>query len=131
MKLFVYGTLMRGECNEERLRGARFIGVDCTPPIYSLVNLGPYPGLIEAGTTAVHGEVYEIDDVLLAALDAFEEHPDVYLRTMIDLESRQSAFAYVLRPEHAAAATPLARGDWRQRPAIEVPWDVGPLHGLK
>lgn len=115
MKLFVYGTLMQGECNEALMRQARFVGIDRTGPCFSLVNLGPYPGLLQEGTTHVCGEVYELDESLLATLDEFEEHPEVYVRRTIGLESGGSAFAYVLRPEHATAATWLPAGDWRQR----------------
>jgi gamma-glutamylcyclotransferase (GGCT)/AIG2-like uncharacterized protein YtfP len=114
--LFVYGTLMQGECNAELMRTGRFIGNDRTGPYFSLVNLGTYPGLLPAGTTSVCGEVYDLDDGLLATLDEFEEHPLVYVRTRIDLESGLRAFAYVLRPEHANVSTVLLGGDWRQRP---------------
>lgn len=128
MNLFVYGTLMRGQSNEDRLSGARFIQLDRTRPRFSLVNLGPYPGLLHSGSTSVRGEVYEVDDRLLTSLDEFEDHPNLYLRTLVELESGLRVFAYVLRARHAVGAAALPGGDWRERGALPVPCDAAPPH---
>ena len=38
-------------------RGARLVATARTAPRYTLVDLGPYPALVEDGDTAVFGEV--------------------------------------------------------------------------
>lgn len=113
--LFVYGTLMRGEANAAWLDGARFLSVAQTPPAFTLVNLGPYPGLLANGTTCVGGEVYDVPDHLVPTLDAFEDHPTVYLRGSLALDCGQHAFAYFLRPQYAEGVPVLPGGDWKRR----------------
>ena len=51
MLLFVYGTLRRGEPNHRELGEARFLGRARTAPVYELVDLGSFPGLLEGGST--------------------------------------------------------------------------------
>ena len=43
--LFVYGTLMRGECRERHLAGQEFVGAAQTAPGFRLYNVGEYPAL--------------------------------------------------------------------------------------
>ena len=70
-RVFVYGTLRMGGSNHARMRGARFVGpAEVRGRLY---RVGAYPGLILDETAGgVSGEVYEVDDNLLAELDAFE-----------------------------------------------------------
>lgn len=72
--LFVYGSLKRGERHHRELRGARFVAEARTAPGYGLVPLGPYVALVEAPgrTTGVAGELFEVEETLLPALDEFE-----------------------------------------------------------
>ena len=74
--LFVYGTLKRGGCRHGPLADQRYRGEACTVPLYSLHDLGDYPGLTrsEAGQE-VQGEVYEVPESLLPWLDAVEGAP--------------------------------------------------------
>jgi gamma-glutamylaminecyclotransferase len=116
MRLFVYGTLLSGEGNHRRLRGARLLGVVCTEPRYTLVSLGPYPALLEGGTTSVTGELYEVADRILPSLDRFEGHPDPYRRMAIRLLGEADADAYVLLPARGAHAEVIENGDWRSCP---------------
>ena len=60
-RVFVYGTLLAGEPNHRLLEAASFVGPAETPPVFSLVDLGPFPALVGGGAGAVVGEVYEVD----------------------------------------------------------------------
>ncbi|BCU79323.1 gamma-glutamylcyclotransferase family protein [Luteolibacter sp. LG18] len=70
-RVFVYGTLRTGGSNHHRMAGATFIA----PATVSgrLYRIDWYPGVVldpEAGL--VSGEIYEVDDSRLAALDDYE-----------------------------------------------------------
>jgi gamma-glutamylaminecyclotransferase len=116
MKVFVYGTLMRGEPAHALLGDARFLGAARTEPRYALVLLDGYPGLVEGGDTAVAGELYELadDEALLRELDCYEDAPELYARELRRFGEHE-AWVYLLRPEHAAGRPPIASGDWRRR----------------
>ena len=123
-RLFVYGSLMKGELNAHLMAGARLVGSAQTVPAYRLVHLGGYPGMLSGGGSSVVGEVYEVPAATLAVLDAFEEHPEVFVRTPVRLQTQPAVAgadaeaaceAYLLRPEFAAGAAALEHGNWRQR----------------
>jgi gamma-glutamylaminecyclotransferase len=119
--LFVYGTLMAGEANAAELGGATFLGAARTAARYTLYDLGPFPGLVAEGSTAIAGELYDLPPDRLPALDAFEEHPEVYRRAPIALADGRAAVAYLLVSPPASPSSPfpvaraIAGGDWRQR----------------
>ena len=111
MLLFVYGTLRRGEANHAHLDDARFVRTACTEPRYELVDLGGYPALLEDGSTAVIGELYEIDSSRLERLDAFEDVPTLYQRKSIRLADIE-AEVYVMERDRAHRAPRIVDGDW-------------------
>lgn len=111
MLIFVYGTLRRGEHNHGHLGPARYVGDAWTQPGYELVDLGEYPALLEDGSDAVRGELYEVPEHWLPHLDAFEDVPDLYERKPIALRDGQ-AIGYVMRREVAGTAPRIASGDW-------------------
>lgn len=113
--LFVYGTLMRGQSAHALLGpGARLVAEAVTAPRFTLVDMGEYPALVEGGTTAVRGELFEIDAALLPALDRYEDVPELYERRSIEIGG-QPAIAYVLHPELSRGVAVIASGDWRDR----------------
>jgi gamma-glutamylcyclotransferase (GGCT)/AIG2-like uncharacterized protein YtfP len=114
VKVFVYGSLLSGESNHRQLRGARMLTVRRTEPRYTLVSLGPYPALLLGGTTSVTGEVYDVDDELLRALDRFEGAPSLYRRGRIHLLGGESVEGYVLARPRAKRYEVIASGDWRE-----------------
>ena len=93
MILFVYGTLMAGQENHRQLAGARFVGKARTLARYTLARAGGFPALREGGTTAVPGELYDLDESVLPALDAFEG--EGYVRKDVDLEGGARVQAYL------------------------------------
>jgi gamma-glutamylcyclotransferase (GGCT)/AIG2-like uncharacterized protein YtfP len=111
--MFVYGTLMRGQSAHGLLGpDARFVGAGRTEPRFTLLDMGEYPALVDGGTTAVHGELYEIDAGLLGALDRYEDVPEMYERRALAI-GQHSALVYVLHQRLAQGFGSIASGDWR------------------
>lgn len=80
MLIFVYGTLLRGRANHYRyLSEAEYIG-EGTISGYTLYDLGGYPGIKRTGQGLVKGEVYQVDEKTLAAIDHLEDEGDLYTR---------------------------------------------------
>lgn len=114
--LFVYGTLRSGEPAHRLLEGCHLVGEFETVPAYDLLDLGPFPGLAEGGATAVKGEVYEIADEALPALDAYEDCPRLFYRGIVRLRGETEAQAYLIRRERLAPRFhPIRSGDWKAR----------------
>jgi gamma-glutamylcyclotransferase (GGCT)/AIG2-like uncharacterized protein YtfP len=88
LTLFVYGTLMHDGCRHGVLSGQRFLGPARTQPLYALLDLGAYPGLIEvpSGGSAVEGELYEVAADLRPLLDEVEGAPELYQLDRVLLE---------------------------------------------
>lgn len=87
--LFTYGTLMKGERNEHLLREARFVGKAMTKPKYKLFRIDgnfTFPAIIDEGSVAVVGEVYEVPMAALPGMDRMEGHPNFYCRKPIELD---------------------------------------------
>ncbi|HXV26633.1 MAG TPA: gamma-glutamylcyclotransferase family protein [Candidatus Paceibacterota bacterium] len=70
--LFVYGTLMQGMRNHSYLESAKFLGTVQTPPEYELWTNGSIPA-VRKGSEPVKGELYEVDDSIIASLDQVED----------------------------------------------------------
>ena len=110
-RVFVYGTLLRGEVNHHLLRGARFLGAHRTAPCFTLFLLGAYPGAVRAGGTALAGEVYRLGTSALARLDQLEEYPSLYARRSLPTPYGR-AWVYLYRGRLRDRAV-LPGGDWR------------------
>lgn len=70
--IFVYGTLRKGGCNHHLLELSECVGSFETEPDYQLYDNDDYPGLAH-GSNSIQGEIYRIDDDLLAQLDVLED----------------------------------------------------------
>jgi gamma-glutamylcyclotransferase (GGCT)/AIG2-like uncharacterized protein YtfP len=110
-RVFVYGTLLRGQVNHRLLAGAVCLGPHRTAPIFTLFNLGTYPGLVRGGTTAVAGEIYRIDGATLCRLDALEDYPRLYGRVLIPTRYG-GTWVYHYRGRTAGRPV-IPSGDWR------------------
>ena len=117
VRLFVYGSLKRAGRHHDVLQAAAatFLGAAQTVSGYRLIALGEYLALVPAppgATDVVQGELYEVPESQLPALDAFEG--DAYVRRRLEIrllvsgapKARQEAGAPKARQE---AGAPKAR----------------------
>ncbi|XP_041936358.1 gamma-glutamylaminecyclotransferase-like [Alosa sapidissima] len=98
--VFVYGTLKKGQPNYFRMLDpangkASFRGRASTVDKFPLViaEKGNVPFLLNIPGQGHHiqGEVYSVDDQMLAFLDHFERTPDMYQRTLVKLKVEEWA----------------------------------------
>jgi gamma-glutamylcyclotransferase (GGCT)/AIG2-like uncharacterized protein YtfP len=116
IRVFVYGTLKRGEANHGVLEGSEFLGECAVGTGYKMVDLGWYPGVIRGvkGAGEVYGEVYLVDEPTLHSLDAIEGHPNYYTRYKIATPFK-NAWIYTLPAEYADEGEEVAGGKWHGR----------------
>ncbi len=113
VRLFVYGTLKRGEAAGHLLQDARFLGEACALG-FALVDTGAYPAMVPDAVGTVSGEVYAVDAARLPALDEDEGHPTLFERTPVVLGDGTQAVAYVYRRSPGRFPR-VAGGAWRGR----------------
>jgi gamma-glutamylcyclotransferase (GGCT)/AIG2-like uncharacterized protein YtfP len=113
--VFVYGTLLRGETNHYFLKGSRFLGETSTEPLYDLVDMGGLPVMVSGGSTSVVGELYEVGEETLAALDNLEGHPIWYTRTNVVLADGLTAETYLMDRNQVVDRPLIPSGNWRDR----------------
>jgi gamma-glutamylaminecyclotransferase len=123
VKIFVYGTLMRGHYNFGVLtkHKAKFLSLDAIPG-FILYSLGPYPFITRPTIqlqSLVHGELFECPEEAVRAMDRLEGHPNFYRRETVDLAySKGEAYAYVMNEKSVGEflmskkATFLPTGKW-------------------
>ena len=113
--VFVYGTLMRGEGAHSYLAKAAFVG-EYRLPDYAIYNLGWYPGIRSKNGSCVYGEVYAVDDRMLAEMDRYEGEGSLYHRTPVVVENEAGpidAVAYVYARE--IRGHEIEGGKWNER----------------
>jgi gamma-glutamylcyclotransferase (GGCT)/AIG2-like uncharacterized protein YtfP len=116
-RLFVYGTLRRDGRRHRHLAGQAFLGVTRTRPLYALLDLGAYPGLIrcEDEGQAVEGELYEVSRELLARLDDIEGAPDLFRLGPVEVEGVAGPVHAYFYQRAAAGRPRCATGRWDNR----------------
>lgn len=115
-RVFVYGTLRTGGSNHHLLSGARRLGDHVTDPAYRMLDVGPYPGVVTGGETAIRGEVYEVGPEGFRRLDALEDYPRSYTRTKVPTPWGEAwMYLYRLRGQRLPE---IPEGDWLRRSAL-------------
>ena len=114
-RVFVYGTLRRGERNHDLLATQCRLGACRSAPGFTLFDTGPYPAATRGGTTALVGEVYAVTPACFDALDRLEDYPRSYTRERIDTPYG-SAWLY-LWIRGLAPHWRRLHGDWTRRAA--------------
>lgn len=111
----MYGTLLRGEPNHRLLSTAVYRGPARTAPAFTMIDLGGFPAVLEGGTTAIAGELYDVGHATLAQADRLEGHPHFYERVPIDLslnpiDNTVRPYAYLLRRKTTGRV--IVSGSW-------------------
>lgn len=98
-KIFVYGSLKRGKSAHHFMErhNAVFLREDVTNTRYHIYKVGWFPGMGEDSMVVggVVGEVYEVTDECLAALDQYEGAPELFRREEIELSNGDRVLAYL------------------------------------
>lgn len=116
-KIAVYGNLLRkGEFNSAYLRGSKYLGNYQSLPIYTLILLGRFPGLIKEGSTSIFLEVYEIEDVRLLSMDFtqplhYSSLEPSFKRELINTPYGE-AYVYFYNIEDNEAQIVIQSGNW-------------------
>jgi gamma-glutamylcyclotransferase (GGCT)/AIG2-like uncharacterized protein YtfP len=71
IKVFVYGTLRKGESNHHIIEGCTYLGTTVLKD-YSMISMGFYPAAIPVSGGRIVGEVYEVCDLVMEDLDSLE-----------------------------------------------------------
>lgn len=123
--VFIYGTLRSGEINDleklaERLGLAPPTRLGQAHTSGTLYDFGDWPGLVATdGGNAISGDVYAVDEALLAAMDAVEEYEPgqntLFVRRDVRLEvdgQLLDCFFYPVDPAQLGTAVPIEHTDW-------------------
>ncbi len=92
-RVFVYGTLRRGQSNHALLETSRFIAEAATLRTYWMITTGAFPIVLDAVPAdcglpplAIAGEIYHVDDATLEQLDRLERKGIAYDRKVTDVD---------------------------------------------
>lgn len=112
--IFVYGTLRQNASNAWRMNAARYLGEGQVAAKLYRISWYPALRLDPSYTHWVHGELYEMDDDLLAELDAFEG--EEYQRVQVEVKTPAGQvtamlWEYRTNPDEKAW---IPTGDWLQ-----------------
>ena len=77
-KVFVYGTLMRGEANHSYLENAAFLGRAAIEG-YDMYDVGAYPAIVD-GNSIIVGELYQVPKEDMASIDMLEGQGSLYIK---------------------------------------------------
>lgn len=98
-KLFVYGSLKRGKSAHHFMErhNAVFLEKAVSDSHYHIYKVGWFPGMVyNAGIVGgVQGELYEVTQECLAALDKYEGVPHLFTRAEALMSDGTSAIAYL------------------------------------
>lgn len=115
-RVFVYGTLLSGECNARWAKNAKRQSAWTSGTIYDTGH--GFPAFTRAGATRIVGELLTVDDEGFASMDRLEGHPRLYRREQITVHlgggGSARAWVYIMNnlPDGARV---IKCGDWRNR----------------
>ena len=111
VRVFVYGTLMRGQAAHHYLADAEYVG-DYTLDGYRMYDLGSFPAIKAEGKGTIYGEVYTIKEDMLPFMDRYEGEGYLYVRKEVCVKKKsESIFAYVYEYKDEPEGRPV-EGRW-------------------
>ena len=131
IRVFVYGSLKNGKGNHRLLANSKYLGRCYIEGKQRLLSLGGFPGLVKDDSLPMNrivGEVYQINDETLQALDWLEGHPRFYKREKVATPFK-NAWAYYLPAEYLGKGYPDAGSCWHASPD-EHEWMRGAVEGV-
>lgn len=91
-KVFVYGTLMKGENNHHFLENSKCLGIAAIEG-YEMYNIGWYPAIIPREGT-IPGELYEVHESDMRNIDMLEGEGSLYIRKCKETTDKSLAYIY-------------------------------------
>ena len=123
--VFVYGTLRRGSARAMSIRFPNSKFIADAKVSGKLYDLGAYPGLLlDESDSLVIGEVYEVDDEILAELDDFEASSE-YWRKQVEVSlgtQQRTCWTYEPDPAIHSPHTLITSGDWIEYAKTKTDW---------
>lgn len=119
MKLFVYGTLLRGENNHHVLDGATLLFERITLPAKMYDTGRGYPAIELAKDFTIIGDIYEILEQMWPKLDELEGYTgnfgtDLYTKELVDVQTIDGLIevaVYTICDESMKSVV-ISSGDW-------------------
>ena len=114
-QVFVYGTLKKEHSNHSLLEKSKYIGKCTTDPLYTLIDLGPFPAVLDQGRGSIVGEVYKVSEATLGDLDMLEGYPHLYQRHEITTHYGK-AWVYTMDEDQVGRldeSMVIESGEWR------------------
>lgn len=118
-RVFVYGTLKKGQLRNPVMDNSHFVGNGWIRH-HKLFNLGHYPGVLydydRDDNSIVHGEVYEVNDYMLKRLDQIEGRGYLYERMSVKVEMEDGSvldsFYYIYLEPREGQKDLIPSGVW-------------------
>lgn len=119
IRIFVYGTLMKGEGAHHLLSSAKCLGTYCLSN-YALYDLGSFPGIRPYRDYQILGEVYEVSRETLEQLDRYESEGSLYDRKRVSVYYDDETLEVDTYVYHSYINGTAFSGKWNQKASDPV-----------
>jgi gamma-glutamylcyclotransferase (GGCT)/AIG2-like uncharacterized protein YtfP len=121
IKVFVYGTLRKGEINDHNLEKATCISAQCWTLGEMYDTYLGYPAVKQDDSNRIYGELYIVSEGELALLDELEDYQvgrenNLYeriLQTVYSDKGEVVAYIYIVNKENLLRKR-IVEGDWKK-----------------
>ena len=110
--VFVYGSLRKGYGLSPVLSSSEFVADVQTKPKYTMYSVGAFPCITKSGDTSIVGEIYKVDLATLRRLDMIEGVPQLYMKSVVEVDGYDDVIAYFFTKKNAEGLTKVDNGDW-------------------
>ncbi|GAB4200390.1 MAG: gamma-glutamylcyclotransferase [Thermoflexibacter sp.] len=113
-RVFVYGTLRKGESNHHYLKEGLLIEDEVWAKGYTMYDLVAYPFAVPTAVGQIKGEIWQIDERCLAKIDKLEGIEEGLYTRIFD--NALQAYIYVRPNSKGLVGIPqITQGDWKMR----------------